>query len=95
MIIKENKSHLEGVKKLHYHLYDADDSVSNHELADIYEEIDSEVGELEESLYEANQREDMFSEQVDVIKNDIQNILDDWENRDKDEIFQDLERILF
>ncbi|UUV47130.1 hypothetical protein [Bacillus phage vB_BanS-Thrax5] len=93
MYVKDNKANLEGVKALHNHLYNLESP--NYEVLGIYEQIDSEVTSLEEELDTAHMTADSHHQRIEEIENDIHNILNDWDNRDKDEIYDDLKRILF
>lgn len=93
MYVKENKANLEGVKALHDYLYNLENP--NYEVLEKYEQIDHEVTALEEELDTAHMTADSHHERIEGMENDIHNILNDWDNRDKDEIYDDLKRILF
>ncbi|UGO50614.1 hypothetical protein PQE68_gp023 [Bacillus phage vB_BanS_Sophrita] len=93
MHVTSPKANLEGVKALHDYLYDLKEE--NYEVLGIYEQIDGEINDVEEELYTAHMTADSHHQRIEEIQNDIQNILDDWDNRDKDEIYDDLKRILF
>lgn len=73
MIVKENKSSIEGVGRLYRMLYDMEDN--NYELLEIYEQIDEEVESLEDDLYYAkesnyeNEHKRLVDELEYIIKN--------------------------
>ena len=87
------KAETEAVRKLHDYLYD--DKSDQCELLEIYEEIDEQVDDVETELYELNMSKDSFDAEAKELREQVQKLVDDFEGYERDEILDELKRILF
>lgn len=91
--VKESKSDLESVQRLRMYLYDGN---GNDELIDIYEQVTNEVEEIEEELYkEKYEDKEDFEGQYNDIRKDIELLIKNFKKLKRDEILNELERVLF
>lgn len=93
MLMRMPKADAKGVRRLHDYLYD--DKSDQCELQEIYEEIDEQVDEVEEENYTLNMSKDDFGAEAKELREQVQELVDNFEGYERDEILDALKRILF
>lgn len=98
MVVKSPSSDNEGVARLHNYLYSMEGE--NHELLEIYEQIDEEIANNEAKYYDALEAEEAYNEEVEDLKKEfkklnttIKNMLKTWENTDRNKKKKKLEKL--
>lgn len=90
MIVKENKSSIEGVGRLYRMLYDMEDN--NYELLEIYEQIDEEVENLEDDLCYA--KELNYENEYKGLVDELEYIIKNFKKMTKANILRALELLV-
>lgn len=91
--VKETKSELDGVIRFREYLYNGN---ATDELVDIYEQVTDEVEELEDELYKLEYLEkEEFEDEYKEMKEGIEQLIKDFKKLKRDEILEELKRIVF
>src|SRR5690554_4045555 len=90
MIVRENKSSIEGIGRLYRMLYDMEDN--NYELLEIYEQIDEEVENLEDDLYYA--KESNYENEYKGLVDEIEYIIKNFKKMTRADILRALELLV-
>lgn len=90
MIVRENKSSIEGVSRLYRMLYDMEDN--NYELLEIYEQIDEEVENLEDDLYYA--KESNYENEYKGLVDELEYIIKNFKKMTRADILRALELLV-
>lgn len=90
MIVRENKSSIEGMERLYRMLYDMEDN--NYELLEIYEQIDEEVESLEDDLYYA--KESNYENEHKWLVDELEYIVKNFKKMTRADILRALELLI-
>lgn len=90
MIVRENKSSIEGVGRLYRMLYDMEKN--NYELLEIYEQIDEEVESLENDLYYA--RESNYENEHKKLVDELEYMVKNFKKMKRVDILKALELLI-
>lgn len=90
MIVRENKSSIEGVGRLYRMLYDMEDN--NYELLEIYEQIDEEVENLQDDLYYA--KESNYENEYKGLVDELEYIVKNFKKMTRADILRALELLV-
>lgn len=90
MIVRENKSSIEGMERLYRMLYDMEDN--NYELLEIYEQIDEEVESLEDDLYYA--KESNYENEHKGLVDELEYIVKNFKKMTRADILRALELLI-
>jgi len=90
MIVRENKSSIEGIGRLYRMLYDMEDN--NYELLEIYEQIDEEVENLEDDLYYA--KESNYENEYKGLVDELEYIIKNFKKMTRADILRALELLV-
>lgn len=98
MIVKSPSSDNEGVARLHNYLYSMEGE--NHELLEIYEQIDEEIANSEAQYYDAQEEAERYDEELEDLKKEfkklntsIKKMLEQWGSLDKSKKKKKLEKL--
>lgn len=90
MIVRENKSSIEGIGRLYRMLYDMEDN--NYELLEIYEQIDEEVENLQDDLYYA--KESNYENEYKGLVDELEYIVKNFKKMTRADILRALELLV-
>lgn len=90
MIVRENKSSIEGMERLYRMLYDMEDN--NYELLEIYEQIDEEVENIEDDLCYA--KESNYENEHKKLVDELEYIVKNFKKMTRADILRALELLI-
>ena len=93
MIVLQRESELGAISLLESYLRDMDSD--DHELLDIYEEIDTEVYILETQYNDYIENHESAESELEELEDNIEKLIEDFKKLNRDEILEELKRIVF
>ena len=96
MIVNQNKTNLESMNEFHKYLYELTEE--NHELLNIYDNINNEVDELEGELADMENEVSSAESDKQEVRSAVETLIDDIDDNEemsREDILEELRRILF